>query len=255
MTVLAELADEAGVFDVAAHRAAGLARGRTLALFGLVVVLASTTTILLSLDTTAVLVTPVVLALADQLGLSPIPFAMATVWLANTASLLLPVSNLTNLLAVGRLDWSATTYAAHTWPSAMAAILVTVVGLWLLHRRELSGRYIAPARPDVVDAPTFWLAVVVCLLLAVLFVAGVPYWAAASAGAVVLGIAFGWRRRSALRWSLIPLPLVVTTLGLFLVVQAAEVHGLSRVLRDAVCSGGDGLFAPLGLARGGGFRS
>src|SRR3954452_10941862 len=106
MTVLAELADEAGVFDVAAHRAARLARGRTLALYGLVVVLASATTVLLSLDTTAVLVTPVVLALAQQLELSPVPFALAAVWLANTASLLLPVSNLTNLLAISRLDLS-----------------------------------------------------------------------------------------------------------------------------------------------------
>ena len=96
--------------------------------------------------------------------------------------------------------------------------------------------------------PTFWLAVVVCLLLGVLFVAGVPYWAAATAGAVVLGIAFAWRRRSVLRWSLAPLPLVVTTLGLFLVVQAAEVHGLSRLLRDAVGSSGQGYPALLRIA-------
>ena len=100
VTVVAELADAAGVFDVAAHVAAGLGRGRVIVLWLLVVVLASVTTIVLSLDTTAVLLTPVVLALAAQLDLPPLPFAMTTVWLANTASLLLPVSNLTNLLAV-----------------------------------------------------------------------------------------------------------------------------------------------------------
>ena len=248
VTVVAELADAAGVFDVAAHVAAGLGRGRVIVLWLLVVVLASVTTIVLSLDTTAVLLTPVVLALATQLDLPPLPFAMTTVWLANTASLLLPVSNLTNLLAVDRLHWSATTYAAHTWPMAVVAIAVTVVVLWLLHRRELSGHYIAPARPGVVDAPTFWLAVAVCLLLAVLFVAGVPYWAAATVGAGVLGIAFLWRRRSVLQWSLVPLPLVVTTLGLFLVVQAAEVHGLSRLLRDSVGSSGEGFLALLRIA-------
>jgi arsenical pump membrane protein len=244
VTVVAELADAAGVFDVAAHVAARLGRGRVLALWLLVVLLATVTTIVLSLDTTAVLLTPVVLALAEQLDLSPLPFALTTVWLANTASLLLPVSNLTNLLAVGPLHWSATTYARHTWPVALTAVVVTVVVLFALHHRDLSGRYVAPNRPPVPDHLTFWLAASTCVLLGVLFVAGVPYWAAASAGAVLLGLAFLWRRRDSLRWSLLPLPLVVTTLGLFFVVQAAETHGLARALRDAVGSGGTG-FADL----------
>lgn len=61
-------------------------------------------TIVLSLDTTAVLLTPVVITVARQLRLNPLPFAMTTVWLANTASLLLPVSNLTNLLALHRFS-------------------------------------------------------------------------------------------------------------------------------------------------------
>ncbi len=51
-----------------------------------------------------------------------------------------------------------------------------------------------------------------------------------------------------LRWSLVPLPLVVTTLGLFLVVQAAEIHGLSQLLRDAVGSSGEGFLALLRIA-------
>src|SRR6185437_12670939 len=97
ITVVAELADAAQVFDVAATRAAKIGHGRTWGLFALIVVLGSLTTIVLSLDTTAVLLTPVVLALAAQLRIPVIPFAMAAVWLANTASLLLPVSNLTNL--------------------------------------------------------------------------------------------------------------------------------------------------------------
>ena len=34
----------------------------------------------------------------------PRPFALTTLWIANTGSLLLPVSNLTNLFAVDRLE-------------------------------------------------------------------------------------------------------------------------------------------------------
>ena len=55
VTLLAELCDAAGVFDVTARLAARLARGRTWLLFLLVVVIATVTTVLLSLDTTAVL--------------------------------------------------------------------------------------------------------------------------------------------------------------------------------------------------------
>jgi arsenical pump membrane protein len=134
ITVVAELADAAQVFDVAATRAAKLGRGRTWELFALIVVLGSLTTIVLSLDTTAVLLTPVVLALASQLRISVIPFAMAAVWLANTASLLLPVSNLTNLLAVNRLHLSAVSFAAKMWLPAIASIAVTAVVIGVAYR-------------------------------------------------------------------------------------------------------------------------
>ena len=103
IVVLAELTADAGVFDVIAVRVAGLARGNYAALFVLCVFFAATTTTVLNLDTTAVLLTPVMLALARKAGIAVIPLAMTTVWLANTASLLLPVSNLTNLLAANRV--------------------------------------------------------------------------------------------------------------------------------------------------------
>lgn len=234
MTVLAELADEAGVFDVAAHRAARLARGRTLALFGLVVVLASTTTILLSLDTTAVLVTPVVLALADQLGLSPIPFAMATVWLANTASLLLPVSNLTNLLAVGRLDVSTNAYVRHLALPALVAIAVTAAVLLLWHRKALTGRYDVPVAEPPADRVLFVGTATACLLLVPALVAGVPVALAASASAALAVGFFLWRRRSALRPGLVPWRLVVLVVGLFLAVGAAGPLGVDDLLRRGV---------------------
>lgn len=99
ITIVAELASEAGVFSALADRLAKLGRGRLWLLWMLVLLLAVVSTAFLSLDTTAVLVTPVVVLLAVHVGVSPIPFALATVWLANTASLFLPVSNLTSLLA------------------------------------------------------------------------------------------------------------------------------------------------------------
>jgi arsenical pump membrane protein len=236
ITVLAELADEAGVFDLAAHHSARLARGRTLRLFGLVVLLASASTILLSLDTTAVLLTPVVLALAERLDLPPLPFAMTTVWLANTASLLLPVSNLSNLLAVGRLGWSPAGYARHLAAPAAVAIAVTVLALLVRHRRALTGRYAVPARPGTSDPVLLAGAALACVALVPLLLLGVEVAVAASLCGAAVTVLFTVRRPAAVRLGLLPWRLVVTVTGLFLVVAAAGPLGMDALLRHGVGS-------------------
>ena len=78
------------------------------------------------------LLTPVVLSISVQLDLPAMPFALQTVWLANTASLLLPVSNLTNLLALDRLGLRPHEFAARRWLPAVVAAALTVAcsGCW-----------------------------------------------------------------------------------------------------------------------------
>ncbi len=163
ITVLAELADRAGVFDAAAGWCARTARGSTLRLFVLLAALGTATTIGMSLDTTAVLLTPVVLTVADRLGLAPWPFALLAVWLANTASLLLPVSNLTNLLALQREDLSTLTFAARMALPEVAAVTVTVGYLGFVFRRDLVGRYVPPPRTSPQDRWTFAVCATACV--------------------------------------------------------------------------------------------
>ena len=67
---------------------------------------------MLSLDATIVLLTPVVFATAARLRISPRPHVYACAHLANSASLLLPVSNLTNLLAFHASGLSFLRFAA-----------------------------------------------------------------------------------------------------------------------------------------------
>ena len=78
----------------------------------LVFAVASAVTAVLSLDATVVLLTPVVFATAARLRTSPRPHVYACSHLANSASLLLPVSNLTNLLAFHASGLSFTRFAA-----------------------------------------------------------------------------------------------------------------------------------------------
>ncbi|MBN8905437.1 MAG: hypothetical protein J0H99_02185, partial [Rhodospirillales bacterium] len=151
MTVVTDLASDAGVFQWGADRIRRRAGGRSYVLWLLLAAMAVLSTIFLSIDTTAVLLTPVVVTVTRQTGLPVLPFALATVWLANTASLLLPVSNLTNLLAQHNLDGiSPAGFATLMWASSLAAIIIPLAFIALVFRRDLQRRY-APGPKKMID--------------------------------------------------------------------------------------------------------
>jgi len=239
VTVVAELASEAGVFTVVAERAAVWGRGRTAVLWLLVVLLAVLSTVFLSLDTTAVLLTPVVVLLAAHVKVSPLPFAMATVWLANCASLLLPVSNLTNLLAERRLGVDGPLeFAALTALPALVAAAVPVLVLAVRYRRELAGRYSAGERTPVEDRVLLVGSGAVVALLLPALVSGLEVWIPATAAAAVLVVLFAVRRPRALRALLLPWQLVVFAAGLFVAMEAAHQLGLGAALAVVAGQGG-----------------
>jgi arsenical pump membrane protein len=186
--VLAHLADEEGVFGFAGAVAGRLSRGSPQRLLGLVFVVASVVTAVLSLDATVVLLTPVVLATAARSGMRARPHVYACGHLANSASLLLPVSNLTNLLAFGATGLGFAGFAA-----VMALPWLVVVGIeYLVFRWVFAEDLHAPAGPAPAPAaagtPWFALAVLAATLagfgLAEPLGIG-PVWVAC-AGAVVL---------------------------------------------------------------------
>ncbi|CAN5462873.1 ArsB/NhaD family transporter [soil metagenome] len=240
ITVVAELAAEAGVFAAVAERTARAARGRAWLLWIFVVLIAVVSTAFLSLDTTAVLLTPVVVLMARANGLPPLPFALTTVWLANTASLILPVSNLTNLLALHALGFSdPARFVALMAVPAIIAIAVPCVILFLIYRHSFAARF----EPKPTTAPTdrllFWISSGILVVLLPLLLTGIPVWIPASAAAVLLATVFAFRRRTALRFALLPWQLVLFAGGLFLVVEAGHSLGLTVVLGQVAGSGSD----------------
>lgn len=238
VTVVTELAAEAGLFTVVASRLARWGLDRAWLLWLLVVALATTSTVFLSLDTTAVLLTPVVVLLTRQVGLPPLPFALTTVWLANTGSLLLPVSNLTNLLAEGRLDLgSPAGFARLMVGPAVAAVVVPCLVLFVVFRRDLLRRYEPreTAAPD--DVVLLRASAVVVGLLLPALVSGVEVWVPATVAALVLAVLFAVRRRQVLRVGLVPWQLVLLASGLFLVIEAGHAAGLTGVLASVAGTG------------------
>ena len=240
VTIVAELASKAGLFDVVAARLARIARGRTVWLWVLVVALATVATAFLSLDTTAVLLTPVVVAMAVARRLDPLPFAFVTVVLANTASLVLPVSNLTNLLASDALGGhDRVAFLALLGPSALIAIAVSVAVLTAVFLRKLPRTYPDAASPAVADPVLLRVSAVVTVALLPLLVIGLDPWMPALAAAVVLVIAFALRAPRALGIRLVPWSLLVFAGGLFLAVGALEAVGIGRVTSVLAGSGDD----------------
>jgi arsenical pump membrane protein len=99
LLLIAEGARREGLFEALGAVMARGARGSPRRLLAYVVVIAAAVTALLSLDATVVLLTPIVFVTATRMRTSARPQVYACAHLANSASLLLPVSNLTNLLA------------------------------------------------------------------------------------------------------------------------------------------------------------
>ncbi|MGH1561388.1 SLC13 family permease [Mumia sp. DW29H23] len=250
ITAFSELCAVCGLFDAAAGVAVRAAAGRRLLLWLWVAAIATACTVVLSLDTTAVLLTPVVLAMARRTGSAPLPLALTVLALANTASLLLPVSNLTNLLAAPSLEDGGAAYVATmAWP-AVAVLTVTLVALGLLHRRGITGRLspgadVAP-RPD--DPLLLRCSAVVTAAVVAGFAAGLDVALVASAGALVLGALVLARRRSLVvrAADLVPWKLAVTVAGLFVVVAGAHAHGLDDLAGRVAGTGtGGGALAQL----------
>jgi arsenical pump membrane protein len=248
--VFAHLCAQAGVFDYLGARAAVASAGDPRRLLALVVGLAAAVTATLTLDSTVVLLTPVVLATTGRLGLASRPFSYASARLANSGSLLLPVSNLTNLLAFRE---SGLSFGRFTALMALPWVLVCCAEWFALRtffRSDLQGdarRTAGPAPP----APRYALAVLavtVGLFVLASSVHVAPAWAALAGCAALLGPRL--RRRDVRVTRLIGEAgpgFCAFVLALAVVVDGVTRHGLGSALRHVIPSG-TSFLALLGLA-------
>jgi arsenical pump membrane protein len=95
-------------------------------------VLAACTTAVLNLDTTIVLLTPLYVHIAKKAKVDPLPVVVIPLLLACFASSLLPVSNLTNLIAASSFDVSSFDFLRYLGVPTLVAVIVG----WFLYRRR-----------------------------------------------------------------------------------------------------------------------
>lgn len=253
--VLADLCRAEGLFDAAGALMARGSRGRPVRLLGSVFVVASLVTATLSLDATVVLLTPVVFATAARVGARPRPHVFATAHLANSASLLLPVSNLTNLLVMDATGLGFLEFAGLMWAPWLVAIGIDHVVVRRYFAADLSVHAAPRETGTPARVPVAALVVVGLTLLGFALASplGVePAWVALAGAAVlaarravacpreVRAAASGWVRAAN------PAFLVfVPALGI--IVEGAVDHGLGQALGGLVPHG-TGLVSLLALA-------
>jgi arsenical pump membrane protein len=235
LLLLSLLLDKSGFFEWAALLCARAARGQGRVLFRNFLLLGALVTITLSLDTTAVLLTPLVLVCAHRAALPAKPFVVLCALVSNVASLLLPVSNLTNLLLVHLTGASFGRFVAVQLLPQLLVLAVLWAGLGLLYRREIPGHFDVAALPEpdsVVPDKAFFrgaLAVLGAVLVGYFLASrlGFPVYAVAFIGvAVLVGLA-AVRGLLRLAWlSEVPLGIFPFVAGLFVLVRAVENLGL-----------------------------
>jgi arsenical pump membrane protein len=262
--VLAQMCEDEGLFRACGDWMARRSGGRPRRLLRQVFAAASAITAVLSLDATVVLLTPVVFSTAARVGTRPKPHVYACTHLANSASLLLPVSNLTNLLAFAASGLAFPRFAALMALPWLAAIGTEYVVLSRFFAADLDAGPPDAGPPDAgppdagppdagppdagppdagaAGTPVFVLVTVAATLAG--FVASSaaglnPAWAAGAGAAVLAVRALAQRRTTGAaigRSAAVPFLLFVLALGI--VVQAVVTNGLDSLLGPLVPGGG-----------------
>lgn len=244
---LAVLLDRSGFFTVLASRTGG---GRHLR--SRLWVLAALVTIVFNLDAAVVLLTPLYVRIADQHDEDPVVLGLIPALLAALASSVLPVSNLTNLIAADRLGLGAAEFITHLGLPSLVAIVVGGVVHEQMASKQRMGTVAPAIAPPPREAPMsvaderaalrIGTVVVVWLLLG--FIVGerfgVPAWVIVAVA--VLGLAVSQR---ILPWRHIPIRAAVLAAGLGVLATAAAPHlGVDRLLSIA---GAPGELATIGI--------
>jgi len=243
LMVISTVTDQAGFFRWCAQKAVGLAKGSARRLLLVVFSLGVLITAFFSNDATALILTPIVFVLVTRFKLRPLPYVFACAFIANTASMLLPVSNPVNLLAVDRFGITLGEYLKFTLLPSLVAITINIGLFMYIFRNDIAGSFRdeQPEPPVRIDA-FFGFACVVLGLTAAGYVLASVYgkpvsWPAMGGAAGLLAGGFAFRRlkprsvASGISWSIF-----IFIVGLALLVKGLENEGGTRAIGEAVAN-------------------
>jgi arsenical pump membrane protein len=155
-----------GLFLAAGQLLARRARNGVL-LYAGAVILITIVTALLNLDTSVAFLTPVFVYTARSRGEGEAPLLYACILLSNAGSLILPGSNLTNLIVLGHGHMSGGDFFRRMAPAGAVSVIVTATVIAVWHHRELR---VTVSPEDAVERPRLGVGLVAVAAATVLVV-------------------------------------------------------------------------------------
>jgi len=246
LMLIAAVADQAGFFDWAGALAAACAGGSARRLLVSVFIVGAVITTFLSNDATALILTPVVYAIVTKLRLPVLPYLFATTFIADTASMTLPMSNPVNVIVASRAGISLGDYLPHLLLASLVAIVINVGVFLFVFRRETSGRFALNWRAAMADAipepRLFRLVLVLLIAISAAYVAAsaanFPLGVVAMGGGLALALtAIAFHNFSPRRLGAhFSASLFIYIAGLFVLVSGVENSGLTGTFVSGLAS-------------------
>ena len=181
-------------------------------------------------DTMCLVLTPLVLEIAETLRRNPVPYLLAVAMAANIGSVATITGNPQNMMIGSFSGIPYRHFAAALAPVALVGLVLTVLAVFLSYRRE----FVTPGVVNVekralpVDRGLMWKSLAIALAMIVMFFVGWPVpKVAIVAGAVLL---ITRRVRPEQVYERIDWPLLVMFTGLFIVIAGVEKTSLETGL-------------------------
>src|SRR6266436_2873986 len=179
--------------------------------------------------------TPIVLDIVMRLKRDPVPYLLAVAMASNIGSAATITGNPQNMIVGGLSHIRYGAFAAALWPVAAAGLVLVVLFIAIVYRREFLTRErlltVAP-RPARPHTPLVIESVFVTVAMVVFFFAGQPVAKVAIIGGALL--LFTRRVKADKVYREIDWPLLVMFAGLFIVVDGAEKTVLTPDIITAV---------------------
>lgn len=182
-------------------------------------------------DTICLLYTPIVLEVASQLGVNPMPYLIALAVSSNIGSVMTVTGNPQNMLIGIYSKIPYLSFFTALAPVALVGLCVSVAVIWFIYRKEMTTNAFSkrPAMPRYeVRKALLAKGLLTCVAVLVAFSLGYPYSLVAAAGAVMLlliGNVATERILEGVDWTLL-----LFFSGLFVVMHGVEVSGLAAAI-------------------------